>query len=56
MLDILKIFQNKIISMSDTRFVMIGIVVITIGFIMLGVLGSQFTEITIQTKEFTECF
>ena len=31
--------------MSDTRFVMIGIVVITIGFIILGVLGSQFTEI-----------
>ena len=42
--------------MSDTRFVMIGIVVITIGFIILGVLGSQFTEITVQTKEFTECF
>jgi hypothetical protein len=35
---------------------MIGIVVITIGFIILGVLGSQFTDITIQTKEFSECY
>jgi len=42
--------------MSDIRFIMIGIVVITIGFIILGVLGSQFTDITIQTKEFSECY
>jgi len=42
--------------MSDTRFIMIGIVVITVGFIILGVFGSQFTEITIQTKEFSECY
>ena len=41
---------------SDTRFTMIGLVVITVGFIILGVLGSQFTEITIQTKEFSECY
>ena len=41
---------------SDTRFIMIGIVVITVGFIILGVFGSQFTEITIQTKEFSECY
>ncbi len=42
--------------MSDIRFIMIGVVVITIGFIILGVLGSQFTDITIQTKEFSECY
>ena len=55
-LDILKIFQNKIVSMSDIRFIMIGLVTVTIGFIILGVFGAQFTEITVQTKEFTECY
>ena len=38
------------------RFIMIGLVAITIGFIVLGVFGAQFTEITVQTKEFTECY
>ena len=38
------------------RFIMIGLVAITIGFIVLGVLGAQFTEITVQTKEFSECY
>ena len=42
--------------MSDMRFIMIGLVTITIGFIVLGVFGSQFTEITVQTKEFSECY
>ena len=35
---------------------MIGLVAITIGFIVLGVFGAQFTEITVQTKEFSECY
>ena len=43
-------------SMSDMRFIMIGLVAITIGFIVLGVFGAQFTEITVQTKEFSECY
>ena len=30
--------------MSDMRFIMIGLVAITIGFIVLGVFGAQFTE------------
>ena len=38
------------------RFIMIGLVAITIGFIVLGVFGAQFTEITVQTKEFSECY
>jgi len=42
--------------MSDTRFVMIGIVVITIGFIILGVFGVEYTEITVQTGEFSTCY
>jgi hypothetical protein len=32
------------------------LVAITIGFIVLGVFGAQFTEITVQTKEFSECY
>ena len=42
--------------MSDMRFIMIGLIAITIGFIVLGVFGAQFTEITVQTKEFSECY
>ena len=42
--------------MSDVRFIMIGVVVITIGFIILGVYGGQFTEITVQTNEFSDCY
>ena len=42
--------------MSDIRFIMIGVVVITIGFIVLGVYGEQFTEITVQTNEFSDCY
>ena len=42
--------------MTDIRFIMIGLVVVTVGFIILGVFGSQFTEVTIQTKEFSDCY
>ena len=42
--------------MSDMRFILIGLITITIGFIVLGVFGAQFTEITVQTKEFSECY
>ena len=55
MLDILKIFKNKIMCMSDMRFIMIGLIAITIGFIVLGVYGAQITEITEHTKEISQC-
>ena len=42
--------------MSDIRFIMIGVVVITIGFIVLGVIGSEYTGITVQTDEFSTCY
>ena len=42
--------------MSDIRFIMIGVVVITIGFIFLGIIGSEYTEITVQTNEFSICY
>ncbi len=42
--------------MSDMRFILIGLITVTVGFIVLGVFGAQFTEITVQTKEFSECY
>ena len=40
--------------MSDIRFVMIGVVVLSVGFIVMAVFGSQYQDITVQTKEFSE--
>ena len=42
--------------MSDIRFVMIGVVVLSVGFIVMAVFGSQYPDITVQTKEFSECY
>ena len=42
--------------MSDIRFVMIGIVVLSVGFIVMAVFGTQYQDITVQTKEFSECY
>jgi len=41
---------------SDTRFVIIGIVLIFSGFIILGVFGPQYMESTVQAQEFGNCF
>ena len=42
--------------MSDIRFVMIGVAVLSVGFIVMAVIGTQFQDVTIQTNEFKECF
>ena len=42
--------------MSDIRFVMIGVAVLSVGFIVMAVFGSQYQDITVQTKEFSECY
>ncbi len=42
--------------MSDIRFVMIGVVVLSVGFIVMAVFGSQYQDITVQKKEFSECY
>ena len=42
--------------MSDIRFVMIGVVVLSVGFIVMAVFGGQYQDITVQTKEFSECY
>jgi hypothetical protein len=35
---------------------MIGVVVLSVGFIVMAVFGSQYQNITVQTKEFSECY
>ena len=42
--------------MSDIRFIMLGVLTITIGFIFLGVYGDEYTEYTVQSKEFSDCY
>ena len=42
--------------MSDIRFIIIGVITITIGFIFLGVYGEEYTEYTVQSKEFSNCY
>lgn len=42
--------------MSDTRFTLAGIVLIFVGFIVLGVFGGSFTASTLEQMEFGECY
>ena len=42
--------------MSDTRFTILGIILIFAGFILVGTVGSQFNEFTIQVNEFGDCY
>ena len=42
--------------MSDIRFIMIGVAVLSVGFIIMALFGTQYQDITIQTKEFSECY
>ena len=42
--------------MSDTRFTMLGIVLIFAGFIILGIFGSEYFDATIESQEFGDCF
>ncbi len=42
--------------MSDMRFVIIGIVLVFVGFLTLGIFGGQFQGATIESNEFGTCF
>ena len=42
--------------MSDMRFVIIGIVLVFVGFLTLGVFGGQFQAATIESNEFGTCY
>ena len=43
-------------TLSDIRFVMIGVAILSVGFIIMAVFGAQYQDITVQTKEFSECY
>ena len=42
--------------MSDMRFIMIGIVLIFVGFIILGVFGHDYQAATLESNEFGTCY
>ena len=42
--------------MSDIRFTMVGIGLIFVGFIVLGIFGSQYAASTLEAEQFGECF
>ena len=42
--------------MSDIRFVLIGVSVIFVGFLILGVFGENYQASNIETNEFGNCF
>ena len=42
--------------MSDTRFTLAGIALIFVGFIVLGVFGSQYFDSTVESQEFDDCY
>ena len=42
--------------MSDTRFLILGMVLVFAGFLFGGIVGSQYVKFTLQAKEFGNCF
>ncbi len=42
--------------MSDMRFIIIGIVLIFVGFIILGVFGHNYQAATLESNEFGTCY
>jgi len=42
--------------MSDMRFVIIGIVLVFVGFIILGVFGHDYQAATLESNEFDTCY
>ena len=42
--------------MSDMRFIMIGIALVFVGFIILGVFGHNYQAATLESNEFETCY
>lgn len=42
--------------MSDTRFLILGMVLVFAGFLFGGIVGSQYVKFTLQANEFGNCF
>ena len=42
--------------MADTRFILVGIILVFAGFIILGVLGGEYRSVVIESDEFDTCY
>ena len=42
--------------MSDIRLIMLGSAIIFAGFVVVGVVSSQYTQFTMQANEFGDCY
>lgn len=42
--------------MSDIRFTMLGIALVFVGFLVFGVFGQQYYNLSIQAQEFGDCY
>ncbi|MFY9300838.1 MAG: hypothetical protein WAO91_06590 [Candidatus Nitrosotenuis sp.] len=42
--------------MSDTRFAILGIALIFAGFLIFGIFGQQYYNLSIQQREFGDCY
>ena len=42
--------------MSDTRFILLGLILVFGGFTFGGIVGSQYVKFTVQANEFGDCF
>ena len=42
--------------MSDTRFIVLGLILVFAGFMFGGIVGSQYAKFTVQANQFGDCF
>ena len=42
--------------MSDMRFIIAGVILVSVGFIILGVFGQEYQTATIESNEFGTCY
>ena len=42
--------------MSDMRFIIVGVILVSVGFIILGVFGQEHQTATIESNEFGTCY
>lgn len=42
--------------MSDTRFIVLGLILVFAAFMFGGIVGSQYVKFTVQANQFSDCF
>lgn len=42
--------------MSDTRLILLGVALVFAGFLILGIFGQQYYNLSIQAQEFGDCY